>query len=274
MTTDGPTVLSGTMSEAGKTADDGKYVYCIIECDEPRQFGTIGIGGRGDEVYTIRHGGLSAVVSNVPVVVFDPTRENALTHEHVNEAVMKEFTVIPMSFGTVFRTEDDVVEFLKDTSEALRDVLLKMKDKIEFGLKVNWEPETVLKEVEEENEEIRRLKEEIMSNRLASTYFARMQLGRLVERAMSEKSDSYVRTIYDHLRDCAIASRHNKPIGEKMILNASFLVERDKVADFDHMVGDIAARFQNRLRFQYTGPWPPYNFVNIRLRLEQAGLAT
>jgi len=253
---------------------EGKYVYCIIEAESPRGFGPMGIGGRGDEVYAIHFGGLAAVVSDTPVVVYDPTRENALTHEHVNETVMKEFTVIPMSFGTVFRTEYDVIEFLKDTSDALRDVLLKMKDKIEFGLKVNWDPEIVLQEVEQESEDIRRLKEEIMSNRLTSTYFARMQLGRLVERGMADKADAYVREVYDHLRDCAIASRHNKPIGDKMILNAAFLVERDKAAEFDHRVSEIAQRYEGRLRFHYTGPWPPYNFVNIRLKLERAGAAT
>jgi len=249
--------------------EEGKLVYCIIECDSPRGFGPIGVGGRNDEVYTIHHGGLAAVVSDTPVVVYDPTRENALTYEHVNETVMKEFTVIPMSFGTVFRTEKDVVEFLKDTADALHDVLEKMKDKIEFGLKVNWDPDTVLKEVEQEREEIRRLKEEIMSNRQASTYFARMQLGRLVDLAMSEKADAYVREIYDCLRDCAIASRHNKPIGDKMILNAAFLVERDKATQFDQDVQEIAKRYDGKLRFLYTGPWPPYNFVNIRLRLER-----
>jgi hypothetical protein len=250
---------------------EGKYVYCIIECDAPRTFGPIGIGGRGDMVYTIGHNGLAAVVSDTPVVVYDPTREHVLAHEHVNETVMGEFTVIPVSFGTVFRTEEDVVEFLKDTADALRDVLLKMRNKIEFGLKVNWDPEVVLKSVEEESEDIRRLKEEIVSNRLASTYFARMQLGRLVERAMSEKADAYVRAIYDYLRDCAIASRHNKPIGDKMILNASFLVERDQVEHFDARVQEIAKRYEGKLRFNYTGPWPPYNFVNIRLKLERAG---
>src|SRR5438067_1119618 len=251
--------------------DEGKLVYCFIESQAPRSFGPIGVGGRNDEVYTIHRGGLAAVVSNTPVVVYDPTRENALTYEHVNETVMKEFTVIPMSFGTVFRTEKDVVEFLKDTADALHDVLEKMKDKIEFGLKVNWDPETVLKEVEQENEEIRRLKEEIVSNRLASTYFARMQLGRLVESALADKSDDYVREVYDHLRDCATASRHNKPIGDKMILNAAFLVDRDRAADFDQKVQEIAQRYEGRLRFQFTGPWPPYNFVNIRLKLERAG---
>jgi hypothetical protein len=255
-------------------SDLGKYVYCIIECDSPRAFGSEGIGGRGDKIYTIHHGGLAAVVSDTPVVVYDPTRENALAHEHVNELVMKEFTVIPMSFGTVFRTHDDVVEFLKDTTDALRDVLTKMKDKIEFGLKVNWDPEIVLREVEQENEEIRRLKEEILSNRLASTYFARMQLGRLVEQAMSRKSEAYVQEIYDHLRSCAIASRDNRTIGDKMILNAAFLVERDSAAAFDQRVHEIAQRFENRLRFNYSGPWPPYNFVNIRLKLERSTVAS
>jgi hypothetical protein len=269
MTTDERAI--GEPSAPARNPDEGKYVYCIIEADESRGFGPIGIGGRGDEVYTVHHEGLAAVVSDTPVVVYDPTRENALTHEHVNETVMKEFTVIPMSFGAIFRTEQDVQEFLKDTADALRDVLHKMKDKIEFGLKVNWDQEVAIKEVEEENEEIRRLKEEIMSNRLASTYFARMQLGRLVEQGVAEKQDGYVREIYDHLRDCAVASRHNKPIGDKMILNAAFLVERDKQAEFDQAVQDIAHRYEGKLRFNYTGPWPPYNFVNIRLKLEREG---
>jgi len=54
-----------------------------------------------------------------------------------------------------------------------------------------------------------------------------------------------------------------------MILNAAFLVSRDREADFDARVKEIAARSPN-LTFRYTGPWPPYNFVNIRLKLEWA----
>jgi hypothetical protein len=271
MTTEERAELLGVDQDIARNPDEGKYVYCIIESAEPCAFGRIGIGGRGDEIYTVHHEGLAAVVSDTPVVVYDPTRENVLTHEHVNETVMREFTVIPMSFGAIFRTEGDVREFLKDTAEALRDVLHKMKDKIEFGLKVNWDSEVAIKEVEEEHEEVRRIKEEIMSNRLASTYFARMQLGRLIEQAIAEKQEAYVREVYEHLRDCAVASRHNKPIGEKMILNAAFLVERDKQAAFDQAVAEIAGRYEGKLKFNYTGPWPPYNFVNIRLKLEREG---
>jgi hypothetical protein len=250
--------------------ETGIYVYSIIECTEPRSFGAIGIGGRGDDVYTVHYKDLAAVVSSTPLVVYDPTRENVLAHEHVNEAIIEEgFTPVPMSFGTLFKTEKDIVEFLEDTYDALRDVLLKMKDKLEFGLRVNWAREEVLAEIERDDEGIRRLKEEIAKSQ-QSTYFARMQLGRMVEQALAEKSDAYVRDIYEYLREGAIASRSNKPIGDKMIMNAAFLVQRNRAKLFDEKVQEIAQRYEGKLSFRYTGPWPPYNFVTIRLQLERS----
>jgi hypothetical protein len=266
---------SDTLVADGDAGRDGVYVYCIIESGDQKTFGKIGIGGRGDEVFTIHYRDLAAVVSRAPLIVYDPTRENALTHEHVQEVVMNEhgFTPVPMSFGTLFKTDNDTVEFLKDTYDALRDVLQKMKDKLEFGLKVNWDREEVLREIEEDNEEIRRLKAEIQTNTQSSTYFARMQLGRLVEQALADRSDSFVREIYDHLRDAAIASRSNKVIGDKMIMNAAFLVARDQAEHFDAKVHDIGKKFEGKLSFRYTGPWPPYNFVTIRLQLERSASA-
>jgi len=271
------TATSEAMSGQAQPAvagESGLYVYCIIENQEPRSFGKVGIGGRGDEVYTVQHEGLSAVVSETPLVVYDPTRDNALAHEHVNEVVMIDngFTPVPMSFGTLFRTEKDIVEFLKDTYDALHDVLQKMKDKLEFGLKINWNRDEVLAEIEQDNEEIRRLREEIVNNQHSSTYFARVQLGRLVERALSDKGNAYVRDIYDELRDVAIASRENKVIGDKMIMNAAFLVSRDQSEAFDKRVLAVAQRYEGKLSFRYTGPWPPYNFVTIRLQLERSAL--
>ena len=265
-----PTEKAEPAAVGDEQDNEGKYVYCIIEEQAPKTFGRIGIGGRGDEVYTIHHGNLAAVVSDTPLVVYDPTRENALRHEQVNETVMNDYTVIPMSFGTVFKRIDDVVEFLKGTADALMDVLQKMRDKIELGLKVNWDRDVIIREIEQENEEIRRLKEEI-NRTSSSTYFARMQLGRLVEQAITVQADRFVSEVYDHLRDTAVASRAGKPIGDKMIMNAAFLVEREKANEFDSRVQDIASKYEGKLAFRYTGPWPPYNFVNIRLKLERAG---
>jgi len=113
-------------------AAEGKYVYCIIEAAEPRSFGPMGIGGRGDEVYTVHHKGMAAVVSNTPIVVYDPTRENVFAHEQVNETVMREFTVLPMAFGALFRTEEDIIELMRSTYDRIRDVLAKKECKVEF----------------------------------------------------------------------------------------------------------------------------------------------
>jgi hypothetical protein len=246
----------------------GKYVYCIIQASEPLRFGPLGIGVDPAEVHTVNYRDIAAVVSDTPIEVHDPTRENVLAHERVNETVMRKHTVIPMSFGTVFKTRDDIVELLRSAYDAFHDVLDKMQDKLEFGLKILWDREVMVKEIEHQDEDVRRLKVEISAQK-GSTYFARMQYGRLVDAALQAHSEKYVAEIFEALRDVAVASRANKPIGDKMIMNAAFLVSRDKEQAFDQRVKEIGARF-DKLTFKYTGPWPPYNFVNIRLKLERA----
>jgi len=249
-------------------APSGKYVYCIMQTTESLRFGPIGIGSEPAEVHTVNYKDIAAVVSDTPLEVYDPTRENVLAHERVNEAVMRRFTVIPMSFNTVFKTREDIVELLRTAYDAFRDVLGKMEDKLEFGLKVVWEPEIVIHEIEKENENVRLLREQISSQK-GSTYFARMQYGRLVDSLLQERSERLVAEIFQALSDVSVATRANKPIGDKMILNAAFLVPRDRESDFDSKVKEIDAKHAN-LKLKYTGPWPPYNFVNIRLKLERA----
>jgi hypothetical protein len=254
--------------DASAAASRGKYVYCIIEANDPLKFGPIGIGADPSDVYTVHYRTLAAVVSDAPLEVLDSTRENVLAHERVNETVMREHTVIPMSFGTIFKTREDIVELLRSAAEAFGDVLNKMQNKLEFGLKVLWDRDMAVREVESEDEDIGRLKKEI-SGQKGPTYFARMQYGRLVDAALQTRSERYVAHILDQLRDVSVASRINKPIGDKMIMNAAFLISREKETAFDARVKSIASRF-DKLTFKYTGPWPPYNFVNIRLKLERA----
>ncbi|MEO6119234.1 MAG: GvpL/GvpF family gas vesicle protein [Terriglobales bacterium] len=262
-------VLAAPAVSPIRASQEGRYVYGIIESSSPETFGKSGIGGAGEVVYTVHHGDVAAVVSRTSVFIFDPTRENALAHEHVIESVMKTNTIIPMSFGTVFRTDDDIKEVLKSIYPSLKDVLKQMAGKLEFGLKVTWDRERVIDELKRDHEEIHRFHMELTRKHLQSTYFARMQLGRMIDKALAERAADYVREIYDALRSICVASRDNKPIGDKMIMNAAFLLQREREADFDAAVNKVAQKFSDRLNFEYTGPWPPYNFVNIRLKLER-----
>lgn len=249
--------------------EGGCYVYGIVQAREHMNFGKIGIGGTGEMVYSVNYLDIAAVVSRTALAIFDPTRENALAHEHVIETVMKNHTIIPMSFGTVFRTDNDIREVLKSIYGSLKDVLKQMSGKLEFGLKVNWDRDQIIEELKQQDEEIRHFHREIVRKQLQSTYFARMQLGRMIDKAMAERATTYVREIFEGLRNVCVASRDNQPIGDKMIMNAAFLVEREREAEFDSVVNRIAKKYGKRLKFKYTGPWPPYNFVNIRLKLER-----
>jgi hypothetical protein len=263
-----PSPPPSSTSPAASADARGKYVYCVIGTSDELRFGPVGIGVDPAEVHTINYKDIAAVVSDTPIEVHEPTRQNVLAHERVNEIVMRQQTVIPMSFGTVFKTREDIQQLLRSAYDAFRDVLTKMEDKLEYGLKVLWDRDLVMRQLEQEDEDIRRLKGEISSQK-GSTYFARMQYGRLVDAALLARSERFVSEIFEHLRPVAVASRANRPIGDKMIMNAAFLVQRKHEGDFDSSVKSLGAR-HDHLTFKYTGPWPPYNFVNIRLKLERA----
>jgi hypothetical protein len=158
----------------------GRYVYCIIRASQPLRFGAIGMDEQWADVYTINYKDMAAVVSDVPIAPLDSTRENVLAHERVNETVMREHTVIPMSFGTIFKTREDIVELLRSAADAFGDVLTKMQNKLEFGLKVLWDRDQAIRELENDDEDIGRLKQEISAQN-GPTYFARMQYGRLID---------------------------------------------------------------------------------------------
>ena len=258
-----------SLPDVDRAAGRGRYVYCIIRASQPLKFGAIGMDEQWPDVYTINFKDMAAVISDIPLAPLDSTRENVLAHERVNETVMRDHTVIPMSFGTIFKTREDIVELLRSAYDAFADVLSKMQDKLEFGLKVLWDRDEIVRAIEQEDEDIHRLKTEISSQK-GSTYFARMQYGRLIDGALQQRSERYVAEFLQRLRDVSVASRVNRAIGDKMIMNAAFLVQRDQEPAFDRRIKEIASAF-DKLTFKYTGPWPPYNFVNIRLKLERAG---
>jgi len=72
------------------------YVYGVTE-PGTEVGGVEGI--EGEEVSTLEHSGLVAVVSECSKVEYDPVEEHVRNHENVVKRVMEEGTVVPMSFG-------------------------------------------------------------------------------------------------------------------------------------------------------------------------------
>ncbi|MFH1672502.1 MAG: GvpL/GvpF family gas vesicle protein, partial [Pseudomonadota bacterium] len=131
---------------------EGKYIYCIIESNEGRNFGAIGIGGRGDIVSTIGYEDISAVISSTPMTKYVINRENMTTHERVIEEVMKDYTVLPVRFCTIASSAEELRSLLRKRYSELKGLLRDMDNKVEMGLKVLWKDmNQVFKEIVEDN---------------------------------------------------------------------------------------------------------------------------
>jgi len=250
---------------------EGKYIYCIIGTKQERNFGPIGIDGRGDEVLTIGYNDLSMVVSNHPLTKFVINRENLLSHEKVIEEVMKEFdSVLPVRFGTIASNSDEIRNLLDRRYREFKNALRDMDHKIELGVKGIWKNmDIIFKEIVEENREIQKLKQKIQNDSSKNNVQVKMEVSRLVQEALAKKKEKEAERFIDILRRISFDCKLNKTIADEMFMNAAFLVDRGREKEFDNIMDDLGDEYQNRIKFMYAGPLPVFNFVNITIYPEE-----
>lgn len=249
---------------------NGKYMYCIIQSPQPCQFSTLGIGERGDIVHTVNFMQLAVVVSDSPIVEYEESRRNMMAHTLVLEEVMRQFTILPVRFGTVAPSAEVIVDqVLKRRYGELISHLEGVEGRVELGLKAFWYEEAIFREIVEENPSIRNLRDSLMGRSAEETYYDRIRLGEWINTAMEKKRDEGAEIILVRLRPLVYKSRANKVITDKMVLNAAFLVERSREAEFDEAIRQLDADMGKRMMFKYVGPVPPYNFVNIIIRWDE-----
>lgn len=66
------------------------------------------------------------------------------------------------------------------------------------------------------------------------------------------------------LREIATQCKLGRRFSHRLILNAFYLVAKDKVDAFSEAVGKLVEKFK-QLKIQYTGPWAPFNFATIQV---------
>lgn len=250
------------------SAPGGIYIYCIIGSGEPQTFGPIGIGGNGDHVYTLSFQDLSAVVSRTTVKKFTVAREYVIPHERVIEEVMKTYTVLPVRFATIAGDEGRVRAILENEYEKFTGLLGKMEGKKELGVKALFKDDLIYRDILEKYEEIRTLKEKIAGLEPDKSRYQRMEIGRMVEAALEREREAHKDEILDLLSCLAVDVKVNKTYGDQMIVNAAFLVDKEKEGAFDETIQELSERYGDKVHFKYVGLLPPFNFVNLAIRTD------
>lgn len=244
---------------------EGKYIYGIIRHAGPLDYGPIGMGKRADLVYGINYNGITAIVSNSPIMIYEARRVNMIAHEKVLEEVMKQFTVLPVRFSTISEHDDDagILRILEKDYSKFDDMLNKMDGKKELGLKVLANETVIYENIIEKYDEIRSLRGKLMNLPVDKTHYQRMKIGEMVAEALKKETGNYKSIILDVLNPLAEDVIINDNYGEMMILNAAFLIKNTSEPTFDIAVNDLDEKYGSFMTFKYVGTLPPYNFVNL-----------
>ncbi len=248
---------------------EGKYIYCIIKANKPNTFGPVGIGGRGDELYPVCFNGVAAVVSNSPIIDYTVSRENMLAHEKAIEEVMKDYTVLPVRFSTIAEDEEKVKRILGKEYDKFKDLLNKIKGKKELGLKAIFKEDAIYKDILKKYKDIKELKEKIAKFSVEKTYYQRMQIGKMVAAALEKEKEICKAETLNILSPLAEEVKINNTYGERMIVNAAFLVDENKETEFDQKVSGLDAKYGDKIKFKYVGTLPPFNFINLVIKSEE-----
>lgn len=254
-------------SKVHTESEVAQYLYCIVRCREPKTFETLGMGERGDVVHTINFKDLAVVASDSPEARYDNTRRNMMAHMRILDEVMTDHTVLPIRFDSVAPGPDAVRDqLLKARYGELSALLDGMEGRIELGLKAFWYEDVVFKEIVQQNQTIRRLREGLAGHSLEETYYDRIRLGELVEAELKARRARDAESVLDRLRPFAEKTQVNSMIADHMVVNAAFLIMRTRETEFDANVRKLDTEMGHRLLIKCVGPVAPYNFVNVSMR--------
>jgi len=245
----------------------GKYIYGIIDSGNETKFNISGLNGSGP-VYSIAHEDLNCVVSNYSGKEFSSLSKEEvvrclLTHQMVVEHVMKGRTVLPVKFGTVLPTSDEVRSLLSQGHSQFVEALAWIQDKVEIEVAATWDTKQILQEISTEPEIF--LASKAIAGRGQSTTQEQIGLGRIVKASIDKHRSGYREQMINFLASVAIDVQPNPLVSDEMVMNVAFLVDKSRQEEFDDCVKQLNDLFHNQINFRVIGPLPPYTFATVEV---------
>ena len=240
------------------------YLYGITVADQlvcPLH----GIGGAAVE--TVIEGRLAAVVSQLGPGKVRPQRANLATHHRILHDLAEERPVLPVVFGTLTGNDEELRRILRRNQDALASLLDRLRGKVEMGLKVYWDLPNVFEYFVATCQELEALRNRLFRPGRSPTVEEKIELGELFVSLLQQARDRHTQRVKEALAACCVEVRGIDPGEERMILKLACLVEKDRQAQWEAGVRQAALLFDDHYRFDYNGPWPPYNFADVDLNL-------
>jgi hypothetical protein len=184
------------------------YVYAIIPTGDQGIFDVAGVDDDRDEVYTIPHRDLAAVVSASPLADYRGLKRNQavtylVAHQRVVEAVMQDLPLLPVKFGTVLPDEARVCRLLAQGETLFRTTLERFAGRMQMEVVVLWDLQEVFQEIGQE-EPIAQLKAQVAGRPSEETMVQRVAIGQMVQASLEQRRDALRGYLIPTLREVAL----------------------------------------------------------------------
>jgi Gas vesicle synthesis protein GvpL/GvpF len=253
----------GSASQAsGSKEQKGIYVYGILPGDVELADEMLGVGDPPGRIRVIRSDGLAALVSEVDLSQGLGSPDDLMAHKDILDASAAELPVLPLRFGAVLTTEDAVAEELLDANhDEFADALDELDGRAQFVVKGRYVEDVILDEVLSQNKQAARLAEKIQGKNSDATRDARIQLGEMINEAVSAKREKDTQALGDAMNGHCVASVVRDPTHELDAVHVAFLVDSDQESDVEAVLEDLAGTWDGRIEMRLAGPMAAYDFV-------------
>lgn len=197
--------------------------------------------------------------------------ENAFHHHSCIEEVNKEFTILPLSFCTVFQSETRLVTNLDENYQQILAKLESIKDMNEWNLKVYCQRDIMKQYVSSNNDEISKFKNTLQSMPTGKQFLMKKKLDQKMEEEFIFEQGRWQSHILQSLllisKETCIRKNWGRELTsrkDEMVLNCDFLVGVANSEEFLITMTDLEKSYILKgCTFEVTGPWPPYHFSGI-----------
>jgi Gas vesicle synthesis protein GvpL/GvpF len=255
------------------------YVYGVTPPELDLSHAPGGLDGGPLELEAV--GDLAALVSRLDPVAYGPAAVEARTadvewlgpravaHDEVLTWASDQGPVAPFPmFSAMFTNAAAVREMLRRRASELQGALEIAAQGREYGLRIYRDDARLLDAVARLSPRLATLEREAADATPGQRYLLERKLEAERKTESRRVSDETARVVYDALTTHAVASRRiamPRDASERrgaLALNAVFLVAPESYTTFRGALSGLVARFEpSGFRFEFSGPWPAYHFM-------------
>ena len=241
----------------------GRYLYGFID----RRFQPAAElrGLAGAPVRIVSFLDVAAVVSAHPVKPLMPLRSNLEPHHRVVRQISAEATLVPAAFGHISDTEDEILAVLRANYAGIRSELDRLDQKCEMGVKLSWAVDNIFDFMVRSDRALREIRDRTFCNRQPSLN-EKLEVGSAFEAALARQRARLTQMLLTALEPVTYAVSLSPPLNEQMVCRPALLIARAQLSEFEAALQRAAGLFDAQYVLDYSGPWPPYSFVQLRLQ--------